>query len=60
VLGLVTLLLFWGAGDHTQAVGRRMAMDVEQHVDGWFQARPRRCLCLCIGVSPQQDAGPLP
>jgi hypothetical protein len=33
LFGLVTLLLFWAAADHAQDVGRRMAMDIEQHVD---------------------------
>lgn len=33
IFGLVTLLLLWGAGDHADAVGRRAAMDIEQHLD---------------------------
>jgi hypothetical protein len=33
LLGLVTLLLLWGAGDHADAVGRRAAMDIEQNLD---------------------------
>jgi hypothetical protein len=33
LLGLVTLLLCWGAGDHADAVGRRAAMEIEQNLD---------------------------
>ena len=33
LLGLVTLLLCWGAGDHADAVGRRAALDLEQNLD---------------------------
>jgi hypothetical protein len=33
LLGLVTLLLLWGAGDHADAVGRRAAMDIERNLD---------------------------
>jgi hypothetical protein len=45
LFGLVALLLFWAAADHAQDVGRRMAMDIEQHVDALpraelYSARP--------------------
>jgi hypothetical protein len=33
LLGLVTLLLLWGAGDHADAVGRRAALDIEENLD---------------------------
>jgi hypothetical protein len=33
LLGLVTLLLLWGARDHADAVGRRGAMDIEQNLE---------------------------
>ncbi|MFF5790982.1 hypothetical protein ACFY5D_02920 [Paeniglutamicibacter sp. NPDC012692] len=33
LLGLVTLLLCWGAGNHADAVGRRAAMEIEQNLD---------------------------
>lgn len=33
LLGLVAVLLFWGAADHARTVGQRIASDLEQHVN---------------------------
>ncbi len=50
LLGLVTLLLCWGAGDHADAVGRRAALDIEQNLDALPRAELYSSRPLAIGA----------
>jgi hypothetical protein len=56
LLGLVTLLLLWGAGDHADAVGRRAAMDIEQNIDALPRVKLYSPQPLAIGAPAVTEA----
>jgi uncharacterized membrane protein YidH (DUF202 family) len=56
LLGLVTLLLLWGAGDHADAVGRRAAMDIEENLDALPRVKLYSPRPLAIGAPAVTEA----